>query len=177
MVANPIGAGVSLNGLFVEDFSWTFNLAAGIVAADVGKPVAIDTSAANKVKLAGADDHVIGRLEVVEDRVGEGILVGTVMLKGSLKFAKQVGNTINIGDTVVGDGSGGVKAMDLAALVDSTTGTANGTVVDVGAAFSQATLNSNFADVIAKVNLALKQSKTNFAVEVPSTTSVIVVLR
>lgn len=39
-----------------------------------------------------------------------------------------------------------------AALTDSTTGTADGTVDDVGAAFSQATLNNNFADIIRLVN-------------------------
>lgn len=37
-------------------------------------------------------------------------------------------------------------------LLDSTTGAANDTVVDVGGAFNQATLNANFADIIAKVN-------------------------
>lgn len=39
-----------------------------------------------------------------------------------------------------------------AALVDSTGGTADGTLADVGAAFSQATLNDNFADVARLVN-------------------------
>lgn len=40
-------------------------------------------------------------------------------------------------------------------LTDSTTGTANDTVTDVGGAFNQATLNNNFADVTAKINLIL----------------------
>ena len=44
------------------------------------------------------------------------------------------------------------NAGTLAELTDSTTGTADGTVADVGAAFSQATLNNNFADVVAKIN-------------------------
>lgn len=39
-----------------------------------------------------------------------------------------------------------------AALTDSTTGTADGTVADVGASFNQATLNNNFADIIRLVN-------------------------
>jgi hypothetical protein len=39
-----------------------------------------------------------------------------------------------------------------AALTDSTGGTADGTVADVGAAFSQTTLNNNFADIIRLVN-------------------------
>ncbi|MDH5541966.1 MAG: cytoplasmic protein [Nitrospinota bacterium] len=44
-----------------------------------------------------------------------------------------------------------------AELTDSTTGTADGTVADVGGAFSQATLNNNFADIIAKVNYLLRR--------------------
>lgn len=43
-----------------------------------------------------------------------------------------------------------------AELTDSTGGTADGTLADVGAAFSQATLNNNFADLAAKVNYLLR---------------------
>lgn len=46
-------------------------------------------------------------------------------------------------------------AAAIVSLTDSTTGTANDTLVDVGAAFNQATLNSNFADLAAKVNAIL----------------------
>lgn len=41
---------------------------------------------------------------------------------------------------------------EIAALTNSTTGTPNGTVNDVGAAFNQATLNKNFAELTVKVN-------------------------
>jgi len=44
-----------------------------------------------------------------------------------------------------------------AELTDSSTGTADGTVADVGASFSQATLNNNFADLAAKVNYLLRK--------------------
>ncbi len=44
------------------------------------------------------------------------------------------------------------RQPDIGALTDSTTGTANDTVVDVGASFNRATLNNNFADLIAKIN-------------------------
>jgi len=47
----------------------------------------------------------------------------------------------------------------LTALTDSTTGTANDTVADVGAAFSQSTLNNNFADLTAKVNALIGMIK------------------
>lgn len=57
------------------------------------------------------------------------------------------------GDLLESNGDGTLrKHTAVADLTDSTTGTANGTVVDVGGAFSQATLNDNFADIIAKVN-------------------------
>lgn len=43
------------------------------------------------------------------------------------------------------------KAARITKLTTSV-GTADNTVADVGAAFSQATLNNNFADLAAKIN-------------------------
>ena len=77
---------VSLRGLYHEDSAYPFNLASGITVSDVGKAVTIDSSGANKVKLAGDADPILGRLEQVEDRSAEGILVGTVMIAGGLVF-------------------------------------------------------------------------------------------
>lgn len=56
----------------------------------------------------------------------------------------------------------GVVAFDAAhgveaELTDSTTGTADGTLADVGASFDQATLNNNFADLAAKVNALIRR--------------------
>jgi hypothetical protein len=45
---------------------------------------------------------------------------------------------------------GGIGKID--ALTDSTTGTADGTVGDVGGSFSQATLNNNFKELTVKIN-------------------------
>jgi hypothetical protein len=42
-------------------------------------------------------------------------------------------------------------------LTDSTTGTANDALTDVGAAFNQATLNNNFADIAAKINYLIRR--------------------
>ena len=106
-----IGAGVSHNSLYMEDWAIPFNLASGITKSDEGKAVALDTSADATVKLAGDDDAVIGRLEVVEDRSVEGTLVGTVMMKGGLKFPVKSGETVNVGDSIQGAGSGEVKAL------------------------------------------------------------------
>lgn len=49
----------------------------------------------------------------------------------------------------------GTQASAIADLTDSTTGTANNTLTDVGGSFAQATLNNNFADLAAKVNAIL----------------------
>jgi hypothetical protein len=108
-----IGAGVSLQGIEHDDFHYPFRLASGITSADVGKAVALDTTAANTVKLAGDGDTVLGKLVSVENRVTEGLLVGTVALKGGFRFAKV--GTINVGQTVVGSATAGsVKAATTA---------------------------------------------------------------
>ncbi len=73
----------------------------------------------------------------------EWVVGGTLVIEGELK--------IN-GGTITNNGS---QAAAIVSLTDSTTGTANNTVTDVGAAFTQATLNDNFADLTAKVNAIL----------------------
>lgn len=100
---------VSLNNFHFEDWQLTFLLASGITKADEGKAVALD-SVANTVKLAGADDEIFGRLEVVEDRVQEGKLVGTIALKFGAKLPIATAETVNVGDFLIGAGSGEVKA-------------------------------------------------------------------
>lgn len=109
-----IGQGISLRGMTHEKFHYPFNLASGITKADEGKAVALDTSAENKVKLAGDDDRIIGKLVIVEDRTVEGVLVGTVALKGGFGFTEVSAPTypIAIGDTIVGAGGGEVKARE-----------------------------------------------------------------
>ena len=51
------------------------------------------------------------------------------------------------------------QAAAVAALVDNSTGVADGTVVDVGAAFNQATLNGNFAEAAQKINAVITALK------------------
>lgn len=77
---------VSLRGLYVEAFQWTFLGAAGLTAADVGKAVTLDTTAANTVKLAGNGDKILGILEVVEVRTQDAVITCTVALYGGYKF-------------------------------------------------------------------------------------------
>lgn len=100
---------VSLRGFHFEDSHLTFTLAAGIVAANAGRAVSLDTSGPNKVKLAADGDTIIGRLETVEDRKVEGQLVGTVALRFANTLPIKSGQTVAVGDTVIGAGSGEVK--------------------------------------------------------------------
>jgi len=101
--------GVSLVGIPQNNFRLTCYLAAGIVAADVGKPVALDTSANNTVKLAGAGDVIIGNLKTTSIGTTEGTRVGTVEFKGG--FTWNFTGTVVVGDQVVGSATAGsVKA-------------------------------------------------------------------
>lgn len=92
---------VSLRGIIHDEWEYTFALAAGITQADEGKAVELDTSAANQVKLATASANVLGKLLKVENRAQEGILVGTVALKGPLKF-DYTGTDLAVGDGIKG---------------------------------------------------------------------------
>lgn len=105
-----IGQGVTLTGFPVADFEFTWNLNAAITAADVGKAVSIDTSAARTVKLAADTDAVMGILETFENRVQEGIKVGTVGLKGGCTLTYS-GTAPALGAQIQGAGSGIVKAL------------------------------------------------------------------
>ena len=107
-MTNAIGV-TSLRGIMHEDFQYGFNLASGIVVADEGKAVTLDSSAANTVKLAGDGDFILGRLEKVELRSVEGVNVGTVALFGGIKFtvnpnatASSPDETPAIGDYITG---------------------------------------------------------------------------
>lgn len=92
-----------------DDFWFTYNLAAGTTAADVGKAVELDVSGAKKAKLASNDAEVFGRLETFEDR-GNGLLVGTVSRKFVSKLPAANGHAIVVGNSVRGAGAGLVEA-------------------------------------------------------------------
>jgi hypothetical protein len=112
-----------------EDFTFTYYLHADIVAADVGKAVALDTTSRNAVRLAGDNDQVFGRLETFEDRTQEGVKVGAVSRKFRSKLPTT--GTVVIGDTVTGSATPGV--------VKASTGTDNiydNTVIEVGTGFA-----------------------------------------
>jgi hypothetical protein len=88
----------------------TVNLAAGIVAADVGKALAIDATAANTFKLAGDGDVIAGRLEVVENRINEGTLIGTAKLFcAGLRMKVKAADALAAGDYCIGAGAGEIR--------------------------------------------------------------------
>lgn len=119
--------GVTLVGIPQQDFRFTFRLTAGMVAADIGKPVALSTAANNTVKLAGDGEVVIGRLLTYRNLTTEGIIIGTVELKGG--FTWNFIDSVVVGDQVVGSATAGaVKAgVNPRSLVVAV----NGTTADV----------------------------------------------
>ena len=102
-----IGSGVSLRGITHEDFHYPFNLASGMTIADVGKAVALDTTAPRTVKIAAATEEILGVLVSFEDRTVEGIKVGTVALKGGVQLTAVSGHSIVVGDYVEGSATAG----------------------------------------------------------------------
>lgn len=104
-MAAVIGSGVSLRGIFFEDFQFPFNLPSTIQRnQDVGKAVTIDTANENTVKLAGGSDRVDGKLVTVEPRTVEGIDVGTVawVFADALPIDTASSYTFAVGDTAAG---------------------------------------------------------------------------
>lgn len=109
-MAIAIGEGVSLRGFYSDYWSLTWNLAAGILSTDIGKPMTQDTTAANTAKLATDNDSIIGVLISRENRVQEGVLVGSIchQFGASLTYT---GTIPAIGSQVVGASvAGTVKA-------------------------------------------------------------------
>jgi hypothetical protein len=110
MAGTPFHTSVSLKGYRFEDFTLTVALAANITDADVGKALAWDDSAPNQMKLAADGDVVSARLDVFEHRKIEGIKIGTAEFKFANRLPIKAGQTVVVGDTVVGAGGGEVKA-------------------------------------------------------------------
>lgn len=90
-----------------EDFQFTMLVSGTIdVANDVGKAVTLDTTAANTVKLAGNNDYVYGRIESLENRALEGVVVANI----SRKFRSVLPTTgaVALGNEVSGSATAGV---------------------------------------------------------------------
>lgn len=91
--------------------------------------------------------------KVVETANGN-IVLGVVCPGSSAAADGDAIDVIHLQDT-----AGSTPAAVVAALTDSTGGTANDTLTDVGASFSQSALNNNFADVAGKLNAILTALK------------------
>lgn len=110
-MATPFHTTVALDGMTFPEFQFTFLISgSGLTAAGVeGKAVALDTAAANTVKLAADGNMILGRVVKFEARVNEGINVVTVATRFINKLPIKSGETVAVGDTVIGAGSGEVK--------------------------------------------------------------------
>lgn len=106
-----IGSGVSLRGVPFPDFELVWNVSGTLTQADVGKAVTQDTAAASTVKLAGDGNPILGNLVSYENRVVEGIKIGTVAHKGCFKF-EYTGTAPVVGDKVVGSATAGKVKTD-----------------------------------------------------------------
>lgn len=113
-MSTPFHNKVSLRGFHFEDFSLTVKLAAGIVAADVGKALAVDGSNPNQLRLAGDGDAVIARLATVENRAVEGQLIGAAEFRFANVLPIKAGEVVAAGDTAVGAGNGEIKSAAVA---------------------------------------------------------------
>jgi len=108
-MAGIIGRGVTLRGLNHEDFHYTFNISGTVSREDEGMAVCIDTALANTAKAATDGALILGPMVIYENRVNEGIKVGTVALKGGFVFtvdpnatASSPDETPAVGDYLVG---------------------------------------------------------------------------
>jgi len=108
----------------------------------VGKKLTIHAQANNSATLKAGDLEIKPGENAGAGADGDLILgLGTTGIE--LDGAGKIGM---YGAAMVAQGT------DPGALTDSTGGTADGTLADVGASYSQSTLNNNFADLAAKIN-------------------------
>lgn len=105
-MATPIGEGVSLRGFYSEDWNFTWNLSGAVTRADVGKAMSQDTATKNTAKLALDGELLVGKLSSYENRVQEGVIVGTLSQKGS--FDIPYTGALTLGASVVGSATPGV---------------------------------------------------------------------
>jgi hypothetical protein len=117
-MAYPFHNQVSLQGFHQEDFHLTMKISGLANETDsrkvVGKAAALDPTAPNTAKLAGDGDKIIGRFASFENRAIEGIVVGAVEFRFANTLPIKDGETVAVGDTVVGAGAGEVKKASTA---------------------------------------------------------------
>ena len=96
-------------GIPVNETRHTFH-GTGITNADVGKAATLVTGGVDvTVKLAGANDVVLGQIETVEIETSGEITVN-VLIMGGYRLPCATNANIKVGDKVVGAGDGLVKS-------------------------------------------------------------------
>ena len=135
---------IALDGYDFPEYQLTCKISGSPVAANVGLVVSLDTAAANTVKLAADGDRIVGQLMTFEDRVIEGQKVGTVAFKFAQKLKIKSGETVVIGNRLVGAGGGEVKAGTIPAVT-----TLEPTAVQVAAAAAAASALAGAPLVVA----------------------------
>ncbi len=105
--------------------------------------IAYRSIGANTVFVAKAGDTISGPLQIVAPAGGQPVVA-----------IDPTAQTIGFFGV-----AGATQAPRLNPLVDGTGGTASDAVVDVGTAFSRATINNNFASIVAKVDALIATSK------------------
>lgn len=102
-----IGQGVTLRGYYDPAKSFTWNISGAVnKATDIGKAVSQDTTAPSTAKLATDGARILGTLGSYEDRVQEGVKVGTVNHSGG--FGVPYTGALAVGDFACGSPTPGV---------------------------------------------------------------------
>lgn len=97
------------NSMVFDHCNISHYLTGAVTMADTGKAVTFDITTPTAVKLAGAGDEVVGRLETLEIRVGEGITIGNIAraFVGYVQWdPADIANAL-VGKTVVGGATAG----------------------------------------------------------------------
>jgi hypothetical protein len=112
MVSTSFHRQVTMDARPKNEWLQTANLNAAIVKADEGKALSYDGTTPNSFKLAADGDVIIARLDYVEtDAAGDSTGVGTVAMKFIEKLPIKTGETMVVGGSAQGAGSGEVKPL------------------------------------------------------------------
>ena len=104
---------VTTTGIPFRESRFTF-VGQGITEADVGKAATVVLAGdANLVKLAEADEPILGRIETVEIEMNGSIIVN-VLMSGGFRLACAEGEVFKVGDTVKPGATAGLVAAGVA---------------------------------------------------------------
>lgn len=104
---------VTTTGIPFRESRFTF-VGQGITEADVGKAATIVLAGdANLVKLAAANEPILGRIETVEIEMNGSIIVN-VLMSGGFRLACAKGEVFKVGDTIQPGTTAGLVAAGTA---------------------------------------------------------------